>query len=38
MKYAFIADHEKDFPIRRLCHVLEVSESGYYAWCPPSTE
>ncbi len=33
MKYAFIAAHEKDFPIRRLCHVLEVSESGYYAWC-----
>jgi putative transposase len=33
MKYAFIRDHEKEFPIRRLCHVLEVSESGYYAWC-----
>lgn len=33
MKYAFIAAHEKEFPIRRLCHVLEVSESGYYAWC-----
>lgn len=32
MKYAFIEAHKKDFPIRRLCHVLEVSESGYYAW------
>ena len=32
MKYAFIAAHEKEFPIRLLCHVLEVSESGYYAW------
>ncbi len=32
MKYAFIAAHEKEFPVLRMCQVLEVSESGYYAW------
>ncbi len=33
MKYAFIAAHTEEFPIMRLCQVLTVSESGYYAWC-----
>lgn len=32
MKYTFIATHQKEFPIIRLCQVLGVSESGYYAW------
>ncbi len=32
MKYAFIAEHQQEFPVIRLCQVLHVSESGYYAW------
>lgn len=32
MKYRFIQDHRKEHRINRLCSVLEVSTSGYYAW------
>jgi len=32
MKYTFIHEHAKEYPVRRLCQVLEVAESGYYAW------
>lgn len=32
MKYAFIQEHSKHYPVGRLCQVLEVSTSGYYAW------
>lgn len=32
MKYAWIRD-QADYPMRRLCRVLGVSPSGYYAWC-----
>ena len=27
-----IARHEGEFPVRRMCRVLEVSVSGYYAY------
>ena len=38
MKYQFIADHETAFGVKRMCQVLEVRRSGYYAWKrrPPS--
>lgn len=38
MKFQFIDDHLDEFPISRMCKVLEVSRSGYYAWHgrPPS--
>ena len=32
MKYMFIENYKEEFPILRMCQVLEVSESGYYAW------
>jgi putative transposase len=31
MKYQFIEQYKKEFPVVVMCHVLEVSESGYYA-------
>ncbi|MCI0556584.1 MAG: IS3 family transposase [Anaerolineae bacterium] len=31
MKFAFIDQHRHELPVRRLCQVLEVSASGYYA-------
>jgi putative transposase len=38
MSYAFIAEHVGEFPVRRMCQVLQVSPSGYYDWLkrPPS--
>jgi putative transposase len=32
MKYTFIRAHEEDFPVQRMCRVLAVGRSGYYAW------
>jgi hypothetical protein len=32
MIYQFVAEHQQEFPVERMCKVLEVSVSGYYAW------
>jgi transposase InsO family protein len=32
VKYAFIKSLKRDYPIIRLCEVLDVSTSGYYDW------
>lgn len=32
MKYQFIQQHKQEFPVVVMCRVLDVSESGYYAW------
>ena len=32
MKYGFIRDHRKRFPVARLCRLLAVSRSGFHAW------
>lgn len=32
MKYAFVRRHEDEFSIMRMCNVMRVSRSGYYAW------
>jgi transposase InsO family protein len=33
VRYAFISEEKKHYPVRTLCRVLEVQEQGYYAWC-----
>lgn len=33
MKFAFIRAEKACFPVTALCRVLEVSPSGFYAWC-----
>lgn len=32
MKYAFIADHRRQFTVKGMCRVLQVKRSGFYAW------
>lgn len=32
MKYAFIKRHEDEYSVRRMCNVMTVHPSGYYAW------
>jgi putative transposase len=38
VKFAFIRQAKEAYPVKALCRVLEVSRSGYYAWCerPPA--
>lgn len=32
MRYAFICEHVHEFGVERMCQILEVTRSGYYAW------
>jgi len=32
MKYAFIDEHRSGFRVKKMCHVLNISRSRYYAW------
>jgi putative transposase len=33
VKFQFIAEHSQQYAVTLLCQALEVSVSGYYAWC-----
>src|SRR3954469_25101695 len=33
MRFAFIDEHRKHWPLAVMCQMLEVSRSGYHAWC-----
>lgn len=33
MKFIFINDHRREFPVVIMCDVLLVSASGFYRWC-----
>jgi transposase InsO family protein len=33
MKYSFIEEHRGQWPVSVQCSVLQVSRSGFYAWC-----
>jgi transposase InsO family protein len=33
VKYAWIKAHREEFEVVAMCRVLEVSPSGFYAWC-----
>ncbi len=32
MKFAFVREHQGEFPVGLLCEILNVSRSGYYVW------
>jgi len=33
VRYAFIRSEAINYPVRRLCRMMSVHPSGYYAWC-----
>ncbi|MCA9088813.1 MAG: IS3 family transposase [Planctomycetaceae bacterium] len=33
MRFSFIDDHREQWPVSVQCRVLQVSRSGFYAWC-----
>jgi len=35
MKYRFIEKHQDKYSVGRICTLLGVSRSGYYAWNEP---
>jgi putative transposase len=32
MRFRLVHEANKEFPVQRLCQVLSVSQSGYFAW------
>jgi putative transposase len=38
VKFRFIADHQTEFPVGLMCHLLKVARSSYYAYCKHPTK
>jgi putative transposase len=34
MRYKFIREHRQEYSVKRMCQMLSVTRSGYYAWQP----
>lgn len=34
MRYKYIREHQQEFSVKRMCQILGVTRSGYYAWRP----
>ena len=34
MRYGYIREHRQEFSVKRMCQLLRVTRSGYYAWRP----
>ena len=34
MRYKYIREHRQEFSVKRMCQLLSVTRSGYYAWQP----
>jgi transposase InsO family protein len=34
MRYQYIREHRQEFSVKRMCQLLGVTRSGYYAWQP----
>ncbi|MBD3849391.1 IS3 family transposase [Bosea sp. SSUT16] len=32
VRYAFVAEHRRQFPVRAMCRCLRIQPSGFYAW------
>ncbi len=32
MRYAFVAEHRRQFPVRAMCRCLRIQPSGFYVW------
>jgi len=32
VRYAFVAEHRDQFPVRSTCRCLRIQPSGFYAW------
>jgi putative transposase len=37
MRYQFIREHRQEYSVKRMCQILGVTRSGYYAWQPEKT-
>jgi putative transposase len=37
MRYAYIREHCQEYSVKRMCQLLAVTRSGYYAWQPGKT-
>jgi putative transposase len=34
MRYGYIREHRQEYSVKRMCQLLRVTRSGYYAWRP----